>query len=81
MITKWSALFLMIIISNAYTKLISEDNPTKKECKFVINDYHLDYVLCTKLMSLSDLSELMQADWVDIAIHNRPSFPFIVDGK
>ncbi|KAL5289377.1 hypothetical protein ACFFRR_009488 [Megaselia abdita] len=72
-----------VIVSLVITFLISqttsETNPTKKECNFIKSKSRLDFVLCTKLMSLSELSELMQPNWVDVAILNRPSFPFVVD--
>lgn len=78
---------MQIIISVVTAYFISqanpspEPNPTKKECISVINDSRLELVLCTKLQSLSDLSQLMQPNWVDVAVLNRPSFPFAVDGE
>lgn len=73
----FTSFIIVFFISEVASKTIFEPNPTKKECNLIIDNS----VLCTKLKSLSELSELMQPNWVDVIILNRPSFPFAVDGK
>ena len=77
---QYKVLFLALFCVNSLVS--SRDaNPSRKECNYVVNSERIDHVLCTKLNSLSDLSELMRPSWTDVVIKNRPSFPFVVDGE
>lgn len=70
-----------VITAFAISLITTGLSQVNKGCIYVIRESQIDHVKCSKLNSISELSEMMQITWRDVIIENRPGFPFQVSGK